>query len=369
MKTQRGFSLVELMVGLVIGLLATLVILQMFALFEGQKRTTTSGSDAQENGLVALLTMERDIRMAGVGLANSSILSCATLQTYYNSNATGSTGGSVFSSFAPIQITDGGAGSDQISLLFGDSLRAGVAATITNTMPNPSADLDVSSTAGFNQGDLVIVSDGSTCRLVQISQVQAAAFKIQHNFSSSGPSYNCNANCMANTMIPAWTNSFPSGSNVFDMGSITQRSYQVATSTSPPTSVLQVTDLNAAATPIVSDIVNIQAQYGIANSGSQQVNCWVNATNGGNACDAGNWAAPSGANIQRIKAVHIAVVARSSLSEKPSSGTICDATTTAPTSWSGGPTINLSSDPNWQCYRYKVYQTIVPLRNIIWANL
>ena len=40
-NNQAGFSLVELMVGLVIGLMATLVIMQVFSTFEGQKRTTT----------------------------------------------------------------------------------------------------------------------------------------------------------------------------------------------------------------------------------------------------------------------------------------------------------------------------------------
>jgi type IV pilus assembly protein PilW len=45
-----GFSLVEIMVGLAIGMLAVIVILQVFALSEGRKRTTTSGGDAQSNG-------------------------------------------------------------------------------------------------------------------------------------------------------------------------------------------------------------------------------------------------------------------------------------------------------------------------------
>ena len=44
---QAGFSLVEIMVGLVIGLLATLVILQVFSVYEGQKRTTTGTADAR----------------------------------------------------------------------------------------------------------------------------------------------------------------------------------------------------------------------------------------------------------------------------------------------------------------------------------
>ncbi len=65
LKSARGFSLVEIMVGLGIGLLTILVIMQLFADYEGQKRTTTSGADAQGNGQIALLTME--LRYCGFG--------------------------------------------------------------------------------------------------------------------------------------------------------------------------------------------------------------------------------------------------------------------------------------------------------------
>jgi len=148
-------------------------------------------------------------------------------------------------------------------------------------------------------------------------------------------------------------------------------------------STLTVTDLNtqtvaasctdqntfANATPLAGNIVNIQAQYGIAPAASQTVNCWVNATNGGNACDASDWATPTAANIARIKAIRIAIVARSALMEKPTAGAVCDATASAPTTWPGGPAVSLAADANWKCYRYKVYETIIPLRNVLWANI
>ena len=49
-----GFSLIELMVGIAIGLIATLIVTQVLLASEGQKRTTTSGSDAQVSGALAL---------------------------------------------------------------------------------------------------------------------------------------------------------------------------------------------------------------------------------------------------------------------------------------------------------------------------
>ena len=41
-----GFSLVELLVALIIGLLGIVVMMQVFRVFEEQKRTTTGGDDA-----------------------------------------------------------------------------------------------------------------------------------------------------------------------------------------------------------------------------------------------------------------------------------------------------------------------------------
>jgi len=55
MRTSRssrraaGFSLVELMIGLVIGMVAIVVMMQVFSVSEGYKRTTTGGDDAQNN--------------------------------------------------------------------------------------------------------------------------------------------------------------------------------------------------------------------------------------------------------------------------------------------------------------------------------
>lgn len=67
-RSSAGFSLVEILVGMVIALISMLVVLQVYALNEGQKRTTTSGVDAQQSSLVGLHLLERDLRQAGYGV-------------------------------------------------------------------------------------------------------------------------------------------------------------------------------------------------------------------------------------------------------------------------------------------------------------
>ena len=72
-SSARGVTLIELMVGMVIGLLAVLVIAQVALLFEGQKRSTTGGSDAQVNGALSLQMLQRDLQIDESALTGESV--------------------------------------------------------------------------------------------------------------------------------------------------------------------------------------------------------------------------------------------------------------------------------------------------------
>src|SRR4030067_3297632 len=87
---QAGFTLVEIMVGLAIAMLATLVIMQVFSVFEAQKRTTTGTADAQTNGGIALYNIGRELQIAGYPLlpAVNSPLECTTLNVNSVADAT-----------------------------------------------------------------------------------------------------------------------------------------------------------------------------------------------------------------------------------------------------------------------------------------
>lgn len=396
--SHSGFSLVDIMVGMVIGLLAILAIMQSYGAFEGQKRTTTSGMEAQENGLIALQALETDVRQGGYGLTNNSMLACTSINTYDTTGGVGS------SSSFPVRIIDdtdpnNTTHSDIIIPTYSESAVGGVPARIVFPMPSSSSVLTVNTDNGMNVNDIVLVStpgSGQPCSRLQITQLQTQANGVNLIHNSGLSQYN----------PPNSTNLFPSGGYttnpqavVFDMGSMSQNQFQVLhgmlTSIDlvtnpkadfmlspppagvgvPPACTTSISCNYSALKLISSNIVAIQAQYGIAPSGNQSVDCWVNATNGGNSCDNSvNWASPSATDVARIKAIRVAVVARSSLRERPNRTTgACDATTNNNPQWLGNATapIDLSAlgIPNWQCYRYKVYQTVIPLRNVLWANL
>ena len=69
---QRGVGLIEIMVSIVIAMLLVLVIYQVYEISEGQKRTITAGSDAQQNASYGLFVLGRDLAVAGNGIASSA---------------------------------------------------------------------------------------------------------------------------------------------------------------------------------------------------------------------------------------------------------------------------------------------------------
>lgn len=352
---QAGFSLVEILVGLVIGLLATLVIMQVFSVFEAQKRTTTGTADAQTNGSIALYTISREVQMAGYGLipATDSPLECTTL-------AFGATG---ITSISPITITDGGTAagdSDSITIRYGNSTAGGVPSLITATgLPGPN-DVTIDNNLGCRVGDIAMIVSGTTCNMTSVTgptdiAVPAVA-SVPPDITSvtlqntAGAVVNANLSCLG-----AWVTSL----------------FRVNPNYDPVDPLNSQAFLERDGAPSVADIVNIQAQYGIsAISNSNQITQWVNATGA-------TWAAPTVADRNRIKAVRVAVVARNGLLEKENVTAAC---TTAKgtvnngpcawddTSFDAAPKIDLSNDPDWQGYRYRVFETIIPLRNMIWSR-
>jgi type IV pilus assembly protein PilW len=122
----------------------------------------------------------------------------------------------------------------------------------------------------------------------------------------------------------------------------------------------------------VVGVVNIQAQYGVsASASSNQVTQWVEP-------NGVTWAVPTVADRNRIKAVRIAVIARNAKVEQSAVTNSCSSTTAAsPTglcAWEGSaaspaPAVILNlADTNWQKYRYRVFETTIPLRNVIWSK-
>lgn len=360
-RLERGFSLVELMVGVVIAILSSIVIYQVFAVSERDRRTTTGVADAQSNGAIALQMLDRDVKMAGWGIEFSTFAGCNNIYSYLDD---GSATGPVNDLLAPVSITEGAGGLDAINIqYYDDPANANYDMAMTKlrgTMLQTSTILDVETTNGCDATDLAIVAQAGNCTLMEISLVDLPALKLYHDPGLGGgtPTYNPP---IAYRVANGWP-AFTSGATVQCFPKIFRRTYRVQGQSLEL--VQRDAKLAAQTYQVAPQIVALEAQYGVAPAGSQQVNQWVDAT--------GAWASPlATANIRQIKALRIAMVARSGEYEKPDAAGNCTATTAGMvanwSTWAVFDTATWASD--WQCYRYKVFETIMPLRNIIWSNV
>lgn len=326
----RGFTMIELMVGLAIGLLVVLVIVQTISVFDNQNRTTRGSADAQTNGSIALYTISRDLQEAGYPLmaySTDSPLECTSAGTS--------------SLLDPVVITEGGAPlwSDTLTVHYGSSAFGGTPSMIGAISGN---NIVLQTNLGCQAGDAALISIGVSC-----AQTNVTALIGNTTVTVANP-----AGAVA-------------GGKLACLGTWNAISYSVDASGN------LVRTVNGNATPILSGVVNIQAQYGVAaTANSNTVAQWVNAS--------GTWATPSVADRNRIKAVRIAVVGRNDKMEPNAVSAACSSLNTANPSglcaWTGSagndaPSINLAAaNSDWARYRYRVFDTIIPLRNVIWSK-
>lgn len=369
-------SLMEILVAMAIGLIGVVVITQTYLVNENYKRSTASAGGAQTNGALALFTIERDARMGGWGISWASALGCSSIQWHYDgvySNPPDAGGTLPALTVAPVVITDGGAAPDTIQVMYGTGTERVIPATLTKTMPSPSAELEIDNPQGFSDdpGDLLLLAQGGTCSMTQVTEVQPAAGKIQHNPGVSAP-YNPAG---GGSLLPAYT----AGAQVFNFGRPIVNIYSLAANAGGEPSALQLTSLFTAPsstvvasytpTPytIIENIVDLQAEYGKDNGvDNGTVELAIYAADDGTVDSYDTVTPATGLDWQRVLSVRIGVLARSEHYVKPEvTGGPCTATTAAPT-WAGGSFSVPGGLPS--CYGYRVFETVVPIRNMIWRQ-
>jgi type IV pilus assembly protein PilW len=370
---MAGMSLMEILVAMAIGLIGIVVITQTYLVNENYKRSTTSAGGAQTNGALALYSIERDLRMGGWGFAWSSVFGCNGVQWYYDSLGYSTTPGGPLPLLnpVPVRITDGGTGPDTVTAMYGTSTERLMPATLSKTMTNAGDSLEVDNAQGFqtSPGDLVILSQGSTCAIVQITGVTGG--QLQHSTGINAP-YN-----------PPGVGSLPAFSVntlVFNLGRPVVNTYGInnnrleVTSLFTSTSSTVVPTYTPTAVPVVENIVDLQAEYGKdngVNNGTVPGGAFVA---GDNIVDSYDNVAPANASEWgQVLSVRLGVLARSEHYVKPdTSGAPCTATTANPTWANGNPFMALGdftvTTNQARCYGYRVFETIVPLRNMIWRQ-
>jgi type IV pilus assembly protein PilW len=328
---QHGFSLIELMVGIVVAMVAVIVVMQVFSVSEAHRRTTTGGDDAQSVGAIALTLLQRDLRQAGQGFSNLRLLGCdLALQAGWTLNG-----------LAPLTINHadiaaGDAGTDTLLIAYGSGLGSPEGDRINS---QPGANIySVATASAFALNDWVVATPGSRQTPCGLSLTQVSAAPTPPNVTVNSGTVG-----VANGVL-------------FNLGPAPRIVAYAVRNSRLTLCDFQTQDCRSANSvnwsEIADGIVSLRAEYGRDTSVPPDAEL-----------DGYDQATPSSAcGWSALLAMRLVVVARNGQLEKT------DITAAAPT-WAAGASAPISLTGNWQRYRYKTFETTVPLRNVAWQGV
>lgn len=351
-EPQRGLSLIEVLVGIAIGMIGILVIFQTLNVWDKYSRSSTSGSDAQTAGTLAVFNLERDLKQAGMGFATAAmpVMGCTV------NSAVGAF------ALAPIEIASAPvagviAGTDYIEVLHGNSA---IFVTTEEFTASTSDTKTLKRRGGFRVGDRVVVAGNSSasaasadCDLVQITAASAPdGLTVEHATSVA-----LNASGTVGTY---------SGGTVYNLGPGPQRNFwSIGTD-----NVLRVRNRFTNVESVVAEnVVDLKAEYGIDLNDDRKITETPD-----------EWTTTPPTDWTKVFAVRIAILVRGRQYEKDLDAPSA-AASAAPPTWFGNDfamrNVNNTADSfapgdrdpnNWRNYRYRVYERVIPLRNMIWGT-
>lgn len=404
-RHPSGFSIVELMVSIVIGLLALTFATRLVVGGEKARDVAVGGSDAMQNGMLALYSLSNDAADAGWGLNDTLLSGCDTTFTDANGYhmATAQRGGLDITPLAAVVIEANGEAPDRVSFYSGSS-QAGIGSVklAANYTPGESSiSVDSRDPYAFNAGDVLVVAPlkpaagAGKCTLMQMSGVASGVNAGNRLTIASGSQFRFNPQA---GLAAAYEVNL---AYLYNLGSAARLHFRTW-SVQNGILLLRATDLPGSerdGASVIDNVVSLKAQYGFDQRAIAQYDpnppgnsAWgaaAGAAASSNGMQVGAWSATmidadhdgvvgSAGDYQRVAAVRLAVVARSKAAEKPGRNGLCSATTELPTVFAQAAPASVAAAPqqvavavagdtlDWKCYRYRVFETIVPIRNAQW---
>lgn len=364
-NSPRGFTLVEVMVGLALSMLSMLIIIQLFSVSDARKRVTTGAAEGQQTANVSLYQVSRVIRLAGAGLTQSSGIWGCAIQAYRSATQILPSSVAFPAPFASVPLTvhtipalihaaaapDGY--SDVIAVIAGNSETG--QAELQVIAPPAANGLTLQRTNGVNPQDLILMTAPGSIANCQIAQVDSTF----------------NGTTAPNTLPLGAAGTFYNTTTGLAGGIYTANSVALHLGRTPMftlfginagNSLVQYDLLNLSGTPssvIADNVFDMRARYGVVNASGTGPITWQ-------APNVAPWDVPTLtagtpaalALVDRIRAVRISMVFRST---EP----VVDAS--PPTTYIMFPDDNpqiVTIPSGGQLYRYQVYDTMIPLRNL-----
>jgi type IV pilus assembly protein PilW len=273
-STQKGFSLIEVMVAMTIGLVISALVVTIFSASSATYKVADSVGALQETGRVAMDSIDRDVQMAGFRGCNSNnvqssgpLINVITTPTAYaNDLATSIQGyeytGPGWTPALPAALTGAApapvAGSDVLVV----RVPVGIPGTLSGPMASPTSDIPLFNTAGFAVNDNVFIADCNESAAFKISGF--AGTSVQHTLAK-----NNNASLGRVFAEDALVMHFET------------HAYYVAPSSRNPATETSLWTMIGTAAPVevVEDVEGIQIQYGEDTDADYVANVFRKANN------------------------------------------------------------------------------------------
>lgn len=353
-RAQRGLSLVELMVAIVVSLLVSLAASRSAVMFTAMQRQSVGSGGAAVGSATTLAAMKEDVSQAGLGFFGNGAYLCPSLNLSVNNTNLSQ------APFSPLRVTRSN-GQDQLDIVYATMVTGGANVSLRAASPLTSAELQSYLPAVAGNAVLIAPKDsaaGTVCTVRTVTGVTAATATTfqQLAFGAAG---------LHNQVAFAAPTFYPIASRVTQLGALQWHRYRVDNGTLVLEQPLAAGGMTSAV--LLRNVVALRVRIGIT-AGTADTDTaltqWVAPTVpiGGS-----TWGQLTPANIARARAVRVTLVTRSPQPEKPVNGA-CIATPAALALFDdAGDTFtppNVGST-DWRCFRYRASDVVIPLHNWI----
>lgn len=386
---QRGVTLIELMVAIIVGLVVTLAATNLLIFSEANKRTTTSLNDMGQTGAYAAYVLDRAVRTAGSGFTQSWSLAGAfgcrlnaslpgspnlprgtAFPAPFSTAFLGGASGSANLRIAPVLIgkNQSDAGSDVLVTMGGAAAAGDVPRRILSS-GTASNILRLDSTVGLAEGDLGLVSASGTtdCLLEQVHAGTAFADTAGNDaLPLGGTYYTAAASATALSTLAASGNAYftPLGNIGAGTANTQFQLFGVGANNTLYGYDLLMGNGVDASQALVDGVAEMHALYGLDTNADGVLDTWVDP--GAAGYDIATLMATP-AVARQVVAVRIALVLRSATYEKENANG--ELPSPASLKLFGDLAASLQQTVSFSAserhFRHRVVESTVPVRNVL----
>jgi type IV pilus assembly protein PilW len=373
-------TMVELLVAMTIALFVTLAVTNLLIAGENHKRTTTSTNDADQTGSYSFNALDRVLRGAGSGFAESAyptdrgVLGCRLNAAAILPRA--SAFPAPFNTFlggvpanlrvAPVLIAQDQSPdglSDVIVAMGGSGDEGGVSRQETGVGSSTSLILD--NVVGFSTSDLVLVSQSGTpdCLLEEVQTISSPNLNLGGTYYTAGATTSISTLAASTSTYITPLGNAASYNLQFMLFGVDANHTLYSYDLLQNQSLVQNPGSIDAAQPITDGVYQLHAIYGVATTGNGIQNAWAGPGDPNYTITA-LMASPT--TMQNIMSVRVSLLVRGEYYDKnivtPATIVMFNGLTNA-----GGTSLaqNVNLSASDQHYRYRLFEFTIPLRNML----